>query len=164
MDRNEFDTEYFGKILMRSLLRIYESMDLALFAGKMYSLWNKLPRDIGRREPFLTLCYADDCLSYHDEEQCRKLYEKAMCYYEWAMHRASPMTAKNIGLREKIANFQSQVCVCAASTNLTCVKPRKWRGKRPRRNGVKYGLHMKVGRYVSDENGVPKGDEAFIKE
>ena len=82
MDRNEFDTEYFGKILMRSLLRIYESMDLALFAGKMYSLWNKLPRDIGRREPFLTLCYADDCLSYHDEEQCRKLYEKAMCYYE----------------------------------------------------------------------------------
>ena len=34
MDRNEFDTEYFGKILMRSLLRIYESMDLALFAGR----------------------------------------------------------------------------------------------------------------------------------
>ena len=67
---------------MRSLLRIYESIDIALFAKKMYSLWNKLPRDIGQKEPFLTLCYADDCLSYHDEEQCRKLYEKAMCYYD----------------------------------------------------------------------------------
>ncbi len=41
-----------------------------------------MPRDIGQKEPFLTLCYADDCLSYHDEEQCRKLYEKAMCYYD----------------------------------------------------------------------------------
>ena len=82
MDRSEFDTECFGKILMRSLLRIYESIDIALFAKKMYSLWNKLPRDIGQKEPFLTLCYADDCLSYHDEEQCRKLYEKAMCYYD----------------------------------------------------------------------------------
>lgn len=82
MNRSEFDTECFGKILMRSLLRIYESIDIALFAKKMYSLWNKLPRDIGQKEPFLTLCYVDDCLSYHDEEQCRKLYEKAMCYYD----------------------------------------------------------------------------------
>lgn len=28
----------------------------------------------------------------------------------------------------------------------------------------KYGLHMKVERYVSDENGVPAEDKAFIKE
>lgn len=82
MDGSEFDTECFGKILMKSLLRIYEKTDIALFAGKMYSLWNKLPGDIGRKEPFLTLCYADDCLSYHDEGQCRKLYEKAMHYYD----------------------------------------------------------------------------------
>lgn len=82
MDRSEFDTECFGKILMRSLLRIYESIDIDLFAKKMYSLWNKLPQGIGQKEPFLTLCYADDCLFYHDEEQCRKLYEKAMCYYD----------------------------------------------------------------------------------
>ena len=67
---------------MWSLLRIYEDTDIAVFAGKMYSLWNKLPRDTGREEPFLTLCYADDCLSYHDEAQCRKLYEKAMRYYD----------------------------------------------------------------------------------
>ncbi len=28
----------------------------------------------------------------------------------------------------------------------------------------KYGLHMKVERYVSDENGVPAEGKAFIKE
>lgn len=28
----------------------------------------------------------------------------------------------------------------------------------------KYGLHMKVERYVSDEDGVPEADKAFIKE
>ena len=28
----------------------------------------------------------------------------------------------------------------------------------------KYDLHMKVERYVSDETGVPKADQAFIKE
>ncbi len=85
MEGSNFDTEYFGKILMRSLLRIYEDTDIAVFAGKMYSLWNKLPLDTGRKEPFLTLCYADDCLSYHDEAQCRKLYEKAMRYYDQTM-------------------------------------------------------------------------------
>ena len=87
MEGSNFDTEYFGKILMRSLLRIYEDTDIAVFAGKMYSLWNKLPRDTGREEPFLTLCYADDCLSYHDEAQCRKLYEKAMRYYDQTGHQ-----------------------------------------------------------------------------
>ena len=81
MDESEFDMESFGKILMQSLLRIYEDTGIELFARKMYSLWNKLPRHIGQNEPFFTLCYADDCLSYHDEEQCRLLYEKAMRYY-----------------------------------------------------------------------------------
>ena len=28
----------------------------------------------------------------------------------------------------------------------------------------KYGLHMRVERYVSDENGIPVADRAFIKE
>lgn len=79
---SEFDTESFGKILMRSLLPIYENTNLEIFAEKMYSLWNKLPRRIDEHEPFFTLCYADDCLSYHDEEQCRELYEKAMHYYD----------------------------------------------------------------------------------
>ncbi len=82
MHGSEFDTESFGKILMGSLLQIYENTEIKLFAERMYSLWSKLPWHIGQYEPFLTLCYADDCLSYHDGEQCRQLYEKAMHYYD----------------------------------------------------------------------------------
>ena len=33
-------------------------------------------------EPFFALCYADDCLSYGDEKQCRDLYEAALSYYD----------------------------------------------------------------------------------
>lgn len=81
MLENKFDTEYFGKILMKALWQIYENIDIKLFTEKMHSLWNKLPWPIDQTEPFVTLCYAGDCLSYHDEEQCRRLYEKAMHYY-----------------------------------------------------------------------------------
>lgn len=81
MHRNTFDTGYFGKILMESLRQIYENIRLETFAKKMYSLWNKLPGFVDKEEPFFTLCYADDCLSYGDEYRCRQLYEKAMNYY-----------------------------------------------------------------------------------
>lgn len=80
--QNEFDIEYFGKMSMKSLRQIYETMRLELFADKMYSLWEKLPQHISREEPFFTLSHADDCLSYGDEYQCRQLYEKAMHYYD----------------------------------------------------------------------------------
>ncbi|RKI93172.1 hypothetical protein D7V94_04110 [Parablautia intestinalis] len=79
---SEFDSEYFGKILMKSLQQIYENISIEVFAKKMYSLWKKLPQHICKEEPFFTLSYADDCLSYGDEYQCRQLYEKAMYYYD----------------------------------------------------------------------------------
>ena len=79
---SEFDTGRFGKILMKSLRRIYEELSLEVFGRKMYSLWMKLPGCIGQEEPFFTFCYADDCLSYGDENQCRQLYEEAMRYYD----------------------------------------------------------------------------------
>lgn len=82
MYRSEFDSEYFGKILMKSLQQIYENISIEVFAKKMYSLWKKLPQHICKEEPFFTLSYADDCLSYGDEYQCRQLYEKAMYYYD----------------------------------------------------------------------------------
>lgn len=82
MHQCEFDTIYFGKILMKSLQQFYEDTAIEVFAEKMYSLWNKLPASIDKSEPFLTLCYADDCLSYGGESQCRHLYEKAMHYYD----------------------------------------------------------------------------------
>ena len=37
---------------------------------------------------------------------------------------------RSLGTRLKIENFQSQVCVCAASTNLTCVKGRAEMGSK----------------------------------
>lgn len=82
MHRSTFDSKYFGKILMESLQQFYENTAIEIFAKKMYSLWNKLPGFIDKEEPFFTLCYADDCLSYGDEYQCRQLYEKAMHYYD----------------------------------------------------------------------------------
>ncbi len=82
MHRTEFDSECFGKVLMRSLKQVYENTALEIFAGKVYSLWGKLPGIIAEEEPFFTLSYADDCLSYGDEDQCRQLYEKAMHYYD----------------------------------------------------------------------------------
>ena len=82
MHRSDFDPNNFGKIFMNSLQQIYEDTSIEIFAGKMYSLWNKLPEFINKEEPFFTLCYADDCLSYGDENQCRQLYEKAMNYYD----------------------------------------------------------------------------------
>ncbi len=82
MYRTEFNSEYFGKILMKSLQQVYKDTALEIFAKKMYSLWEKLPEVIKEREPFFTLSYADDCLSYGDEDQCRQLYEEAMHYYD----------------------------------------------------------------------------------
>lgn len=82
MNRVEFDSECFGKILMKSLQQLYKDTDLEIFAQKVYSLWRKFPEAICKEEPFFTLNYADDCLSYGDEEQCRQLYEKAMHYYD----------------------------------------------------------------------------------
>ncbi len=82
MYRTGFDSERFGKLLMRALQQLYRDAPLEIFARKVYSLWRKLPDVIGEGEPFFTLSYADDCLSYGDEAQCRQLYENAMHYYD----------------------------------------------------------------------------------
>lgn len=66
---SEGDTGRFGKILMKSLRRIYEELSLEVFGRKMYSLWMKLLGRIGQEKPFFTFCYADDCLSYGDKAE-----------------------------------------------------------------------------------------------
>ena len=48
----------------------------------MYDLWKLLPDKINNEEPFCTLNYAGDCLSYGDEIRCRELYKCALNYYE----------------------------------------------------------------------------------
>ena len=72
----------FGIFLMRMLKPVYCESNINDFGKKMYELWNNLPHSIYENEPFFIFCYADDCLSYGDEHQCRKLYEKALNYYD----------------------------------------------------------------------------------
>lgn len=52
------------------------------FAGRMYKLWKSLPDCLRYIEPFHTLSYADDPLSWGDEKQTREIYEELFKYYE----------------------------------------------------------------------------------
>ncbi len=78
----EFNADKFGQFLMQKLAVLYEQDKLRHFAAKMYSLWQNLPDNISCEEPFWTLCYADDPLSWGDERQCRELYEEMLNYYK----------------------------------------------------------------------------------
>lgn len=83
IDYNNLDLEKFGKILMSKLKEVYENCsDIKCFADQMYSLWESLPGNIQELEPFWTLCYADDPLSWGDEEQTRSIYEHMLNYYK----------------------------------------------------------------------------------
>ena len=77
-----FNTDIFGQTLMKLIAQVYATSDLKEFGKTMYSLWNRLPAAIIQKEPFWTFSYADDCLSFGDEKQCRELYEKAIHYYD----------------------------------------------------------------------------------
>ena len=76
-----FDRDQFGRFLMQQLSVLYRENNLRYFADKMYSLWQNLPNGISHEEPFWTLCYADDPLSWGDERQCRELYEEMLGSY-----------------------------------------------------------------------------------
>ena len=82
MQSSSFDQNAFGMHFMHSLKSIYFDSNIYDFAPRMYKLWNYLPSPMDETEPFHTFCYADDCLSYGDERQCRVLYETALNYYE----------------------------------------------------------------------------------
>lgn len=83
LDSGIFDYTLFGKILFCKLECIYRQnlFTIQEFGAKMYRMWNLLPSGIEQEEPFWTLCYADDCLSWNDEAQTRALYETAFKYY-----------------------------------------------------------------------------------
>lgn len=73
----------FGKCLMKALKPLYEQSEIKNFSEKMYAMWTRLPSTIEfGEEPFFVFSYADDCLLYADEEQCRRLFESALNYYE----------------------------------------------------------------------------------
>lgn len=82
IDYTTFDYGLFGKILMEKLRTYYEQcLDIKSFSERMYLLWEDLPFDIQDKQPFYTLCYADDPLSWGDKEQTRRLYEGMLNYY-----------------------------------------------------------------------------------
>ncbi|MGH4124225.1 MAG: hypothetical protein ACREV6_14965 [Clostridium sp.] len=81
---NDVDYDTFGCFLISKLEEIYyqDDMDIRFFGSKMYSIWRVLPSDIEHKEPFWTLCYADDPLSWGDELQTEELYQKMFQYYK----------------------------------------------------------------------------------
>ena len=83
IDYKNLDIERFGRILMSELKETYvKCSDIKYFATRMYSLWESLPGNIQDIEPFWTLCYADDPLSWVDEKQTRNIYEHMLSYYK----------------------------------------------------------------------------------
>lgn len=78
----DLDIHKFGKEFMDLLKPIYKSMDINKFGLWMYSVWEGLAGNLQDKEPFFTLCYADDPLSWGDEKQSREIYEKMLSYYD----------------------------------------------------------------------------------
>ena len=78
------DYNAFGQFLMNDLKKAYlnDSVDIEDFAAKVYTIWRNLPSTIQPVEPFWTMCYADDPLSWGDKEQTRALYEKMFSFYD----------------------------------------------------------------------------------
>ncbi|MCM1415062.1 MAG: hypothetical protein NC430_03955 [bacterium] len=82
-DYRNFDYEQFGRAFMSELRKFYaDCTDIKCFANQMYDLWKNLPENIQTVEPFWTLSYAGDSLSWGDEKQARSLYEYVLNYYK----------------------------------------------------------------------------------
>lgn len=81
---SELDRDLFGKQLFSGLKAIYDAnvFEIAVFGNRCCQLWHMLPSAIIQVEPFHTLSYGDDPLSWEDEKQTRMLYEKAFSFYD----------------------------------------------------------------------------------
>ena len=79
-----FSVDVFGGCLTEDLKTVYQSnvFHIEDFGRKCYSLWQHLPNELNTIEPFHTLSYADDPLSWGDEEQARKIYEEFFEFYK----------------------------------------------------------------------------------
>lgn len=84
---SSLNIDIFGKELFAALEKVYNEnkFPLAEFGRRCYKMWCALPYKPYQYEciePFHTLTYADDPLSYGDEGQSRDLYEAAFDYYK----------------------------------------------------------------------------------
>ena len=81
---NDFSVDTFGKCLLEDLIIIYFSNIFSIedYAKKCSSLWQHFPNEVNTIEPFHTLSYADEPLSWNDENQTQKLYEELFEFYK----------------------------------------------------------------------------------
>lgn len=81
---NDFSVDTFGKCLLEDLKTTYFSNIFSIenYVKMCYSLWQHLPSELNTIEPFHTLSYADDPLSWNDEKQTKKLYEELFEFYK----------------------------------------------------------------------------------
>lgn len=79
-----FSIDSFGKCLLENLKTAYFSnlFSIVEFSKKCYLLWRELPNEIHTKEPFYTLSYSDDPLSWGDEAQTKKIYEELFEFYK----------------------------------------------------------------------------------
>lgn len=82
-EANSFDAYKFGKTLFTGLETVYNSnlYDIVEYSKMTYKLWSLLPKTLYNEQPFWVLSYADDPLSWGDEEQTRAIYEEAFGFY-----------------------------------------------------------------------------------
>lgn len=82
--KHPVETSAFGRSLLQVLEAEYKRFgpDIQGFGNKAYALWNMLPLDIQYNKPFETMMYADDPLSWGDEEKTRQLYEAMFQFYD----------------------------------------------------------------------------------
>lgn len=84
---DRLNIDLFGKELFAALEKAYSEnrFPLAEFGRRCYSLWCALPYhpyQYEHIEPFCTLTYADDPLSWGDEKQTLELYQAAFDFYK----------------------------------------------------------------------------------
>ena len=81
---NDFSVDTFGKCLLEDLKAIYISNIFSIqdYAKMCYSIWQQLPSELNTVDPFHTLSYADEPLSWGDKAQTRKLYEELFDFYK----------------------------------------------------------------------------------
>lgn len=78
------DQEAFSRFLLKRLEKIWTSSRFTLreFGQHTYQLWEVLPRQLQEEDPLRVLAYADDPLSWHDEQASLRIYEKLFRFYD----------------------------------------------------------------------------------
>lgn len=79
---NKIKIKEFGLILIQLMKKEYQSTELSVFSKMAYNLWNTFPNEISDIEPFCILNYADDPISYGDEETCKEYYRRFFNFYK----------------------------------------------------------------------------------